>query len=154
MPAGFQTVWITDAITEKIKAILPNTPVEEDGVLDNENLLRGTDNQLIPYIVPRYGSPRRLISDTAMSGVRQDSFYGTVDVSCVAPTGRMARQMLDAVIDMLLGFKPSGGGEMFTEGLPDNFPILSNQARPTAFVASIRFRYSISGNDTSQNISH
>jgi hypothetical protein len=151
---GFRTVWITDAITQKIKDTLPSTQVDEDGVVDNANLPRTTDGQLIPYVVPRYGSARRELSDTSFAGVRKDSFYGTVDVSCIAPTGRMSRQMLDYLVDALLGFKPTGMGEMWTEGLPDNFPIMNDMSRPTAFVSSIRFRYTINGNDTSNHISH
>jgi hypothetical protein len=144
---GFDLVSIQDQITAKIKATLPNTPVNEDGVLDDANLMRDSQGQLIPYIVLRYGSIRRHPNDYSIAGTRFDGYYATVDVSCVAPVGRMARQMLDVCTDALIGFKPTGQDECTTEGLPDNFPVMNNMGRPTAFVASVRFRHGANGTD-------
>lgn len=140
---GFDLTPVQDNITARIESILPNTPVDEDGVLDDTNLKRGPDLQLVPYIVPRYGSLRRQPLGYAVVGTRHDNYYSTVDVSCVAPTGRAARAMLNAATDGLLGFKPDDSSEMVIEGLPDNFVIMNNVGRPTAFVASVRFRFGV-----------
>lgn len=137
---GFDLVSIQDEITRLIRVALPNTVVDEDGVLDDENLKRDPSGQLIPYVVPRYGSIRRSPNGRSLSGVRRDEYYSTVDVSCVAPRGRMARQMLDVITDALIGARPNPV-EMAPEGLPDNFTIMNNVGRPTAFVASLRFRH-------------
>lgn len=149
---GFDLVSIQDNITEQIRTILPNTPVYEDGVLDETNLVRNAQNQLVPYIVPRYGSIRRRPQGYAIAGTRYDNYYSTVDVSCVAPTGRQARQVLAVVTDALLGFKPDGAVEMTIEGLPDNFAIMNNEGRPTAFVASVRMRHGANASDVGSNI--
>jgi hypothetical protein len=151
MVDGLQIVPYEDAITAKIKLIMPNTLVEEDGILDDQNLIRtpntndGIGGVLVPYIVPRYGSIRRRPLGFAIAGTRYDEYYSTVDISCVAPKGRMARQMLDVAVDALLGFKPDGVQEMTVEGLPDNFTIMNDQGRPAAFVSSVRLRFGVNG---------
>lgn len=151
MPDGLQIVPYEDAITAKLKATLPNTLVQEDGILDDQNLIRtvdsgdGTGGALVPYVVPRYGSIRRRPSGFSMAGTRLDEYYSTVDISCVAPVGRMARQLLDVCVDALLGFKPDDTQEMTVEGLPDNFTIMNDQGRPAAFVSSVRLRFGVNG---------
>src|SRR4051812_38252981 len=142
-PGGIALVPYEDAITAELQRVLPNTHIEEDGILDDVNLRRvaspsNPDGVLEPYVVPRYGTLRRKPQGYAIAGTRKDEYYSTVDVSCVAPTGRMARQLLDACVDVLLGFKPDGTQEMTVEGLPDNFTIINDQGRPAAFVASLR----------------
>lgn len=149
---GFDLVSIQDNITAELRRVLPNTQVIEDGVLDETNLVRNSALQLVPYIVPRYGSIRRKPLGYALSGTRNDDYYSTVDISCVAPTGRQARQVLAVATDALIGFKPDGSVEMTIEGLPDNFAIMSNEGRPTAFVASVRMRHGANANDVGSHL--
>jgi hypothetical protein len=148
-----------DAITAQLQAALPNTFIDEDGILDDKNLRRvaspnSADAVLVPYVVARYGTLRRKPTGRALSGTRQDDYYSTVDVSCVAPTGRMARQLLDACVDSLLGFKPDGVVEMTVEGLPDNFTIMNDSGRPAAFVSSLRLRFGVNNINAGAHIQH
>lgn len=149
---GFDLLSIQDAITAHIKETLPATQIIEDGVLDEQNLVRDANGQLIPYIVPRYGSIRRKPVGYSVAGTRYDEYYGTVDISCVAPTGRQSRQILNIVTDALIGYKPDGAAEMTIEGLPDNFAIMNNVGRPTAFVASVRMRHGANATDVGSHL--
>lgn len=148
---GLSLVDLQDAIEAHIASVMPNTPIYPDGVLDEENLVRVGDT-LDPYIVPKYGSIRRKPLGYSVAGTRWDEYYSTVDICCVAPVGRMARQMLDVASDALIGFQPGGSGEMTVEGLPDNFVILSNVGRPAAFIASVRLRYPVNTGGVAEHL--
>lgn len=158
MAEGLALVPYEDAITAELRRVLPNVLIEEDGILDDENLIR-TPNEpplvggsLIPYVVPRYGTLRRRPQGYAIAGTRYDEYYSTVDISCVAPKGRMARMLLDVCVDTLLGFKPDGSQEMTVEGLPDNFTIMNDQGRPAAFVSSLRLRFGVNGTNVGSHL--
>lgn len=152
--AGLQLVPIQDAIVARLKSVMPNTPIDEDGVLDDTILARTTapGAQLVPYIVPRFGSIRRKPLGYAIAGTRYDDYYSTVDVACVAPVGRAARKMLDVATDCLIGWCPPDSTEITVEGLPDNFVIVNNIGRPAAFVATLRLRFGVNGSDVGSNI--
>jgi hypothetical protein len=159
---GIALVPYEDAITAELSRILPNTHIEEDGILDDTNLRRVSsptsgDGVLEPYVVPRYGTLRRKPQSRgsgSFAGTRKDEYYSTVDISCVAPTGRMARRLLDACVDALVGFKPDGVVEMSVEGLPDNFTIMNDQGRPAAFVSSLRLRFGVNAVNAGSYIEH
>jgi hypothetical protein len=140
---GFNTLAIQDAITARIETALPNHKVIEDGIVDDANLLRDENQQLVPYIIVRYGPLRRKYLGYAVAGSRHDDHYATTDIMCIAPKGRMAREGLMILTDALIGYKPDGTSEMTIEGGTSEFVVMSNEARPTAFVSSIRFRFGV-----------
>lgn len=140
---GLSLVDIQDAIEAELHRVMPNTPIYPDSPLDEESLVRTAEGQLFPYIAPQYGSIRRSAVGHSLASTRYDEYYSVVDVCCVAPFGRAARQMLDVCADTLIGFKPTNSGEMTIEGLPDNFVLVSNAGRPSAFIASVRFKFPV-----------
>lgn len=140
---GFNTLAIEDAITARLQATLPSHEVVEDGIADDANLLRDSNMQLIPYIIVRYGPLRRKYLGYAVAGARHDDYYATTDVLVVAPKGRMAREGLMILTDALVGWAPAGGDAMNIEGGSSQFVVMNHQARPSAFVASIRLRFGV-----------
>lgn len=140
---AFNTLAIQDAITAKLIATLPSHQVIEDGILDDANLVRDANERLVPYIIARYGPLRRKYLAYSIAGSRYDDYYATTDIMVVAPKGRMAREGLMILTDALIGWKPAGGDEMIVEGGSSEFVVMSNQARPTAFISSIRFRFGV-----------
>lgn len=149
---GFELVPLQDAIVAQLQSVMPDTPFYEDGVWDDASLHRTPEGQLIPYIVPRFGSIRRRPLSYSIAGTRYDDYYSTVDVVCVAPMGRMARQMLDLAADTLIGFKPDDATEMTVEGYPDNFVVLNNIGRPAAYAATVRFRFGVNANNVAEHM--
>lgn len=141
---GFNTLIAQDAITARCQVALPGHAVIEDGILDDANLLRDTaTGQLVPYVIVRFGPLRRSALGYSIAGARHDDYYSTTDILVVAPKGRMARQGMMILTDSLLGFKPDGTSEMIIEGGSSEFVVMSNEARPSAFVSSIRMRYGV-----------
>lgn len=135
-----------DAITARVKAVLPNTPVFEDTLPDEVMPGRDADGQMIPYIILRFGPLRKAYgTGEAVAGVRHDNYFGTVDVMGIAPTGRMARQLFDILTDCLVGFAPGDGGTISLEGSASNFVVSSNEARPTQMVCMVRMKFPANG---------
>jgi hypothetical protein len=149
---GISLVPIQDAIEAELARVLPDTPIYPDSPLDEVSLVRTAEGQLLPYITPQYGSIRRSPVGRSLASTRWDEYYSVVDVCCIAPEGRMARQMLDVAADTLIGFKPTGSGEMTIEGLPDNFVLVNNAGRPSAFVASVRFKFPVNTDDVGSHL--
>lgn len=144
--SGIQVMPQRLAIKAELTAQLPNVEQVDDGVIDEQNLLRDSEGRLVPYIVLHWGTPRRNPNGRSAGGVRTDDYYSVVDIAVVAPTSTQAGLLLDAVNDVILGFVPNGvGAEMAIEGLPDNFAVLNNQAMPMAYAISERFRFGLFG---------
>jgi hypothetical protein len=149
--AGFNTLLIQDNITAKLKATLPFHQVVEDGVVDDVNLIRDpTSQQVVPYIIVRFGPLRRKYLGNSMGGSRHDDYYSTTDIMTIAPRGRMARQAMMILTDALIGWKPDGTSEIVIEGGSSEFVVMSNEARPTAFVSSIRMRFGVNQGGVSE----
>lgn len=149
---AFNTIEVQDAITAEIERVLPNHEVIEDGILDDANLLRDVNNLLVPYVIARYGPLRRKYLGYSIAGSRHDDYYSTVDIMVVAPKGRMAREGLMILTDALIGWKPDGTSEMIIEGGSSDFVVMSNEARPSAFVASVRFRFGVNQGNVSARL--
>lgn len=148
---GLSLVPLHDAVTSHVKATLPNTPVFEDMPLDDVAIPRDNFNQMIPYVILRYGPIRKSYgAGSAVAGVRHDNYFGTMDLMTVAPTGRMARQVFDILTDALLGFDPGGGGQISLEGAASNFVVSSNEARPTQMVCMVRLKFPANGRDVAK----
>jgi hypothetical protein len=143
--AGLDLFSIQEAITARLRAVMPNYEVHEDAILDDKNLIIGSTGTTKSYLVVRFGIPRRSPGDRSMAGHRQDGFYSTVDVSAVGATGRIAREVLNLVHAYLEGWAPEGGEKLAASGGTGNFVILSADARPTAYIQEMRFRFNYNG---------
>lgn len=144
--AGFDIVAFQDAIVAKIKATLPNTTLYEDTIPDDENLERDENLKLKPYMYLRFGPIKASRNGKSFMGPRQDEYFGTADIVAVAPSGRIARMMNQAMVDALIGFRPDGINPMSLrsdEGDPSQFVVTSNEARPTQNIASTRMRFGV-----------
>jgi hypothetical protein len=143
---ALQVTPIHDAILARVKATLPFTPIFEDTVPDEVSIPSDTNLEFKPYGILRFGPLRPSYGGGwAVAGPRHDDYNSTVDVMAVAPTGRMARQLHDVMMDCLIGFAPGGGGTITSEGSGSNFVVSSNEVRPTQMVAMARLKFPVNG---------
>lgn len=131
---GLDLVAIQDAIYTHIETSIPAYEIKEDGVLDDEALLK-IDNRVKPFIVLRWYGLVRSPTNTSFAGVRHDEYSSAVDVVVVAPTPRQARQALNYVLDELIGWKVPGGSQLTPEGGDSVFPIMNSNAQPHLYLA-------------------
>lgn len=140
---GLSILSIQDNITNYLRTVMQEE-VHEDAILDDANLIK-KNGVLYPYIVLRYGPLRRKTQAFSVAGARYDDYYSTVDVATVAPTGRIARQVMDiAVGRYLVGYKPEGGQEVTVEGGGSaEFVVTNSENKPSAYVSTIRMVFGV-----------
>lgn len=140
--AGIDVVTVQDIVLGEISSTFANYEVIEDGVLNDEYLLK-QNNIVKPYIVVQHGGAIKSRSDTSFAGARYDSFTTTTTVSVVAPRGRQVRQVLNAITDALTGFTPTGGSELkpYITGGP--WTVYNSSGTPHVFTGSVMFDYAV-----------
>lgn len=143
---GLNVIPIQDAITGYIKTAFEAYSVYEDGVLDDEYLIK-QGSKIKPYIVVSHGMPVRIPSAASFAGVRFDQYTCDFDVSVVAPRGKQVRGALNIIHDTLVGYKPTGGGSLipFASGGP--WAVLDASGAAQVYTGSIRFEYAINSED-------
>lgn len=149
--AGLDVIPVQDAITEYVRTEFPAYDVYEDGVLDDDFLIKQGGN-IKPYIVITHGMPTRLIGNGSFSGVRHDQYTCSFDVTLVAPVGKQVRQAMNLIHDRLVGWKPTGGGALvpFASGGP--WAVVDAQGATHVYTGSIRFEYPINSENPGQPI--
>lgn len=153
--AGFDSLLTQDSITAYAKTVFTNTDIFEDGLTDDELNARNLPAmQLKPYVVLRYGAMRPSATGKAFGGQRWDDYFATVDVDCTAPTGRMARAMLAAWTDSLVGWTPTDSNRIYMQGSVYNYATEANAAGPSTFTCSARFLYGLNVTGVSLPIPH
>lgn len=132
-----------DEILALIKSI-PHVKVFEANHDENDLTLVGDGNTFTPYIVVSFsGSAATPKRSHAISGARDSGERVAVVVRVVASSGGITRSVMKSVKKKLLGFKPTGCGELknafyFSSGLTSN---LGTPSRNTA-VQSFEFEVS------------
>lgn len=150
--AGLDLLVVQDSITDKVKLLLPNTMVLEDSIPDDRDLPRDQYGELTSFVVVRHGPLRSSRYGKAFMGPRYDDYYSTCDVICIAYIGRNARAMSNVTTDGLIAFQPEGGEKMILEPDTVSFTVASNEARPTQYGNSTRFRFGINGEDVGAHV--
>lgn len=110
------------------------------GVLPEPGDITWTNDTFPPYVVARF-SDMAQGGGRSFAGARGDQYYIMVDFFSVAPSPEIAEQVQSRVIDVMLGYKPLGFGELNKMPGGSGFTIISEQ-RPTVFVAPASFRMS------------
>lgn len=154
--AGFNAVTTQDSITAHMKTVFVNTPIFEDGLPDDAEPVVGAGAQLTPYIILAYG-PMRPIGGAAgrgFGGPRWDDYFATVDVDVFAPTGKMCRQLLQSVLDTLVGWTPVDSNPISMEPNIRNFVYGDTNTLPTSFQCSARLHYALNTTGIGQPIPH
>ena len=131
---------IQDEITTKLKE-LPQD-VYETTVPDDAKVRHGANGLFLPYIVAVYADAQESATGQGIISVRYNSGVSFCAIECVAPTERAARQVADLVRDKLLGFMPTGAGELRPIG---GQSYISNEtnAVPKKYISEVAFRFTI-----------
>lgn len=132
---------VQDEIVARVREI-PHVDVFEGQMDDAEFTELLTDsNQIRPFITLAFGGlidPRRSVK--GIVGVRQNSQDTTLVIRAVASTDRTSRQVMQLVLDKLVGFVPTDCGEI-TPALFGGTGQVSSLGNPTRFasVQALRF---------------
>lgn len=144
--AGLNVIPVQDAITAFYVAEFSGYNIVEDGLLDDEYLVKQS-NKIKPYIVVSHGAPMRLGANTSFGGVRFDEYVCSVDVSVVAATGKQVRKVLNLIHDVSVGWKPTGGGALIPYASGGPWTVYDGNGSPHVFTGSIRFEYAVNSED-------
>jgi len=136
---------VQEAIVAKIREEFVNYEVHEDALHDDYLIRLDANGKLRSYFVVRFGPARRTAGGGNMGNQRNDEFYSTMDLSVVAREGKIARQVMSIAHDRLEGWAPEHGEKLTGGGGTGYFTILSNDARPTAYIVEMRFRFQFNG---------
>ncbi len=110
------------------------------GVFPEPEDIVWVNNTFAPYVVARFGDMAQG-GGRSFAGARGDQYYIMVDFMAVAASPTIAEQVQSKVIDVMLGYKPLGFGELNKMPGGAGFTVISEQ-RPTVFVAPASFRMS------------
>lgn len=144
-----------DEILAHVKTLIPDTPVYEDMVPDDESLPMDEEQNLIPYVVVRFGPLRPSYTGKSFGGPGMDEYWASTDIVAIAPTGRTARVLNYALVAQLIGWCPDGISPLTQRtdaGDPAQFVVSSNESRPTQYVASTRLRYTVNASGVSESL--
>lgn len=126
---------VQDEIVARLREI-PHVDIYEGQMSDAAfTELLADSNQIRPFITISFGGlidPRR--STKGIVGVRQDSQDTTFVVRTVASTDRTSRQVLQLVLDKLVGYMPAACGEI-TSALFGGTGQVSSLGNPTRYAS-------------------
>lgn len=117
-------------------------PVHETGIPDSQSVIRGTNGKVIPYIAVQFGDLQRGITHS-MAGVRGDDYYTPVYLQAIAPTAKIARQLANKIIDVMLGYQPEYGGQIRSRPGGGQFYIQTSTGATEAFVSPVSFQLTV-----------
>ena len=132
---------VHDQIVTKLEE-LPQT-VYSTGVPDDTALEYDTNGMLLPYIVASFSGLIQNRLERGITGPRQDLGRSYVAVSCVGPTERSARQVLDLVIEKLTGFQPTDAGYLSPDSVGKPYIDSDTGSRPIRYVAETVFTFPV-----------
>lgn len=142
---GLDLVAVQEEILAQVETAFPNYEIKEDEVLDDEYLLK-IDGNVKPFIVLRWHGLNRSVTGASFGGVRWDEYNSAVDVVLVAPSPKIARRALNAVMDGLIGWNVPGGGQLTPVGGASVFPVVDNDARPHIYLAVNTLSFQVDSN--------
>jgi len=129
---------IQDEITDKVKELAQD--VYETEAPDDTKLKFDSNGMILPYIVLQHSEVYDSTEASGILSTKYDTKLAYIDVSCIAPTERAARQVAQLVRDKLLGFIPQGAGELSLDG---NTRYTLKDVKPNRFVTEISFAYPV-----------
>jgi len=121
---------------------IPNIPIHEDELPDEipVTMSPGTD-MIQPFITVSFGgeveAPRRI---NGIVGARHDTAESTIVLQAVASTPATARLVLQRARNKLLGYKPTGCGEI-RNALFGGTGKLSHLGNPTRYASNQSLRF-------------
>ena len=131
---------IQDTITAKVNEWSQDVYVT--AVPDDVKISHGANGLFLPYIVIYFSDVQEAPNGQGIVSSRQNLGISFCAVECVAPTERAARQVADLVRDKLVGFTPTGAGEMRIAG-GRTYGAVETDAVPKKYISEISFNYLI-----------
>lgn len=128
---------VHDQITAKLKE-LPQDVYEIDVPADDK-IQFGGNKLFLPYIVVTYGDMIESGSRGIVS-VRENLGVSYALIQATAPTQRAARQVANAVRELLTGFQPTDAGELRLEG-GRHYTVQANNTVPKRYVAEVAYTF-------------
>lgn len=140
--AGIDLLSYQDEITAHIETTFPNYEIIEDEVLDDESIAR-LQNKTKPFIVLRWSGLSRNPSNASFAGVRHDEYISDFDIIAIAPSPRIARQLLNYFMDRLIGHKLSNGYQLTPLLGQAVYPATESGASPKLYmgIGTLEFRF-------------
>lgn len=129
---------VHDQITAKLRE-LPQD-VYETTAPDDSKLRFDGNGMILPYIVALYSDMYEGIGAKGILSSRYDTGVSYVDILCIAPTERAARQVADLVRDKLTGFIPTDAGELKFNG---GTRYAGVDPRPNRYEAELSFSFPV-----------
>lgn len=144
--AGLDLISVQDTIASHVTSTFPNYEIKEDYILDDEQLLK-LDNRLKPFIVLRWHGLIRSANNASFAGARYDEYSSAVDIIAVAPNPRIARQVLNHVLDGLIGWQVPGGSQLTPFGGESVAAVADYNGKPHVYLAvnSLTFQVNSDG---------
>lgn len=109
-----------DSIMARLTTTLgDHIPVKDGGYDEPMTTNKLTNGMIAPYVLVWFGGsidPGPGFS--GICGVRSSSRLGLIHIECVGTLMNHARTLGDEVRDALVGFVPTGGGELEEDGAP------------------------------------
>lgn len=121
-----------DEILERIQTVVPR-------VYDTE-VPEPNKTPQTPYVVLRWSEPVRTARDRHITGTRNDLLRGGLFVEVVSNTSKSARDVKDAIKDVLTGFRPTDCGDMTAEG-GVAFSRANTEPKPQLYVRGVYFTF-------------
>jgi hypothetical protein len=131
---------VQDAITTKVNELSQDVYVT--AVPDDVKIKHSTTGLFLPYIVILFADVQEAANGQGITSSRNNLGVSFCAIECVAPTERAARQVAELVRDKLVGFIPTGAGEMRIAG-GRTYGSVDTDAVPKKYTSEISFRYLI-----------
>jgi len=109
-----------DDIMDRLRTELgDHIPVKDGGYDEPDTTDKLSNGMIAPYVVVWFGgSISAGPGFEGICGVRNDARLGLIHIECVGTLMNHARTLGDEVRDALVGFQPTGGGELEEDGAP------------------------------------
>lgn len=131
---------IQDSITAKVNELSQDVYVT--AVPDDAKVKHGSNGLFLPYIVIYFSDVQEAPNGQGIVSSRYNLGLSFCAIECVAPTERAARQVAELVRDKLVGFIPTGAGEMRIAG-GKTYSFAETNAVPKKYISEISFNYLI-----------
>lgn len=149
---GFKPYEAQEAIKSYLELTFSAYDFYRGGVPDAESIIYTPQAKLESYVTLRFRPMQRSAGPGSMAGVRHDDYFAAFDLNVIAATDDHAARILSIMTDRMIGFKSEFNNAVAPEGGAGDFTVKNSGSRPTAYVQSQRFRYTLNTVDPGQLI--
>lgn len=109
-----------DSVMARLNTVLPDhIPIKQGGYDEPDSTSKLSNGMIAPYVLVWFGGSIDPGPGYAgICGVRKNARLGLIHIECVGTLMQHAMDLGDEVRDALVGFVPTGGGELEEDGAP------------------------------------